>query len=494
MRFGHRLHGKIEGYDDKGRGFMTLDAAAAPKPQREYDGPGYMMGSGKVAIPFTAKGDEVTAVFQKRDHGTKVAKIESVNVESPDRTKPPCPHAGTCGGCLWQHLKYEAQLTLKRDMINRAFEGAGHTERVGEVTPSPVQYHHRNRMDYAIGWNGEIGLKEHDSWNRYVDLQTCLLLAEGVGAVLQAVRDWMRNHDLQPWDAKFHHGDIRYVVFRDGKNTSQRMLILVVKDATRITDEMRTSLLKVLETHCTTLLLGEQNSITDLSYAQTFFPLKGEAYLEEVVNDVRYRIHPNSFFQTNTTMAAVLQNAVLDLIGSNSKRVLDLYCGLGFFGIALAKRFPEIQVHGHELDAEAIKLAGYNAEQNGVASRTSFTAGPSEDLSWADREADLIILDPPRAGLHPKVIKTLLTKLPERLIYISCNYKRLVEELKLLKGAYRVETLQAFDLFPHSPHVEVVASLVKAPGANADLQDGLAALPLEAMASVLQNQKVPQDH
>ena len=502
---------------------MTLDAAAAPKPQREYDGPGYMMGSGKVAIQFTAKGDEVTAVFQKRDHGTKVAKIESVNVESPDRTKPPCPHAGTCGGCLWQHLKYDAQLTLKRDMINRAFEGAGHEERVGDVAPSPIQFHHRNRMDYAIGWNGEIGLKEHDSWNRYVDLQTCLLLAEGVGEILQAVREWMRANDLQPWDAKFHHGDIRYVVFRDGKNTKQRMLILVVKDATRITEEMRASLLSALDSHCTTLLLGEQNLITDLSYAQTFFPLKGEAHLEEVVNDIRYRIHPNSFFQTNTTMAAVLQNAVLDIVynalkdrlpresgdqdrtGSLvpvftgktvgvSKHVLDLYCGLGFFGIALAKRFPEIQVHGHELDAEAIKLAGFNAEQNGVAERTSFTAGPSEDLSWADREADLIILDPPRAGLHPKVIKTLLTKLPERMVYISCNYKRLVEELKLLKGAYRIETLQAFDLFPHSPHVEVVASLVKVPEANDGLQDGLAALPLEAMASVLQNQKVPQDH
>ncbi|MCC7357419.1 23S rRNA (uracil(1939)-C(5))-methyltransferase RlmD [Candidatus Uhrbacteria bacterium] len=494
MRFGHRLHGKIEGYDDKGRGFMTLDAAAAPKPHREYDGPGYMMGSGKVVIPFTAKGDEVTAVFQKRDHGTKVAKIESVNVESPDRTEAPCPHAGTCGGCLWQHLKYDAQLILKRDMINRAFEGAGHKERVDDVMPSPIQFHHRNRMDYAIGWNGEIGLKEHDSWNRYVDLQTCLLLAEGVGEILQAVREWMQANDLQPWDAKFHHGDIRYVVFRDGKNTNQRMLIVVVKDATRITEEMRSSLLNVLDLRCTTLLLGEQHSITDLSYAQTFYPLKGDVYLEEVVNDVRYRIHPNSFFQTNTTMAAVLQNAVLDLIDTNTKHVLDLYCGLGFFGIALAKRFPELQVHGHELDAEAITLAEFNAKKNGVAERTSFTAGPSEDLSWAEREADLIILDPPRAGLHPKVIKTLLTKLPERIIYISCNYKRFVEELKLLQGAYRIKTLQAFDLFPHSPHVEVVISLEKVIQTSDDLQNGLAALPLEAMASVLQNQKAPKDH
>jgi tRNA/tmRNA/rRNA uracil-C5-methylase (TrmA/RlmC/RlmD family) len=246
-----------------------------------------------------------------------------------------------------------------------------------------------------------------------------------------------------------------------------------------------------------------------LSYAQTFTTLKGHAYLEEQVNEIHYRIHPNSFFQTNTVMAGVLQNAVMKLIkegmdsspkadGNDNKdmqvHLLDLYCGLGFFGIVAAKQFPQLRVHGHELDAEAIKLAQFNAEQNGVSERTSFTAGPSEDLSWADRNADIIILDPPRAGLHPKVIKTLLEKQPEEIIYISCNYKRLVEELKLLKSVYRVETLQAFDLFPHSPHVEVVTRLVKVPQVNDDLQAEIAALPLEAMASVLQNQKVPQDH
>lgn len=461
MRFGHRIHGNIEGYDEKGRGTLKLDPAQKPPAANGHEGPGYMMGSGSVAIPFSAIGDEVTAVFQKRDHGVKVAKIEDVHTPGPDRISPPCPHAGTCGGCLWQHLQYDAQLVLKREMINRAFEGAGHLERVPHVIGSPTQFHHRNRMDYAVGWNGEIGLKEYDQWNRYVDLQTCLLLDDGVGRILAAVRQWMAEQDLQPWDAKFHHGDIRYVVMRDGKQTNQRMVIIVVKDATRISEQARQALTQALTSSCTSLLLGEQALITDLSYAQTFVVLKGNPFLEEEVNGLRYRIHPNSFFQTNTAMAGVLQDAVLSLIAPSTGMLLDLYCGLGFFGIAAAKRFPQVRVHGHELDAEAIKLASFNAEQNGVGGQTSFSTGPSEDLSWADREADVVILDPPRAGLHPKVVQTLLAKQPNEIIYISCNYKRLVEELKQFKQTYQVESVQAFDLFPHSPHVEVVTRLKK---------------------------------
>ncbi len=458
MKFGHRVHGKIEGYDERGRGIFQLTG-------RKIEG--YQEGSGTVAIPFTAKDDEVTAVFLKRDRGVKVAKLETLDVAGPDRVKAPCPHAGVCGGCLWQHLDYKTQTHLKRGMINSAFEKAEHPERIIDVIPSVEQFHHRNRMDYAIGWNGEIGLKEYDSWNRYVDLKTCLLLNDGVGEILQQVREWMRESDLQPWDAKFHHGDVRYVVIREGKNTKQRMVIIVVKDALRITEDMRQALtirltgLKVEGSGLplTTLLLGEQNSITDLSYAQTFWPLKGEVWLEEEVNGLRYRIHPNSFFQTNTAMASVLQDKVLEKIDPDAKHILDLYCGLGFFGIAMAKKFSEVKIHGHELDAEAIKLAAFNAETNGVSDRCTFTAGPSEDLSWANLPADLIVVDPPRSGLHPNVIKTLLEKKSKTIVYISCNYKRLVEELKLLKVAYDVEAPEALDLFPHSPHVEVVTKL-----------------------------------
>ncbi|MBI5655131.1 23S rRNA (uracil(1939)-C(5))-methyltransferase RlmD [Candidatus Uhrbacteria bacterium] len=467
MRFGHRVQGTIESYDDKGRGIFEL---------RGTDGS--TLGAGTAAIPFTAKGDEITAIFTQRDHGTKICKLETLEKPSPERVAAPCPHAGVCGGCLWQHLRYEAQLDLKRDAINSAFEKSGHEERVQSVVPCPIQFHHRNRMDYAVGWNGEIGLKEYGAWSKYVDVKTCLLLDDGAGEILQHVRDWMRESDLQPWDAKFFNGDIRYVVVREGKNTKQRLIVIVVHDLERVRARHTSTLRERLSPLCTSLLIGEQNLQTDISLAQKFETLIGEPWLEEVVGDIRYRIHPNSFFQTNSLMAGELQKCVLSYViprldrgnsgGSpafaeddNKKNILDLYCGLGFFGIYLAKNLPAVRVQGFELDEPAIELAKFNAKQNGVADRCEFFAGKAEDLSWKDVPADAVILDPPRSGLHPKVLKTILEMKPPTIVYVSCNYHRLVEELKQFKTIYKVEDIKAFDLFPHTPHVEVVAKITQ---------------------------------
>ncbi len=481
MKFGHKIKGVVTHYDTKGRGALKIQ-------NNDHS-------ESAVTIPFSAVGDDLTATFIRRDRGTKLAKVAEIHTLSPDRVTAPCPHAGTCGGCLWQHLRYTAQLTLKQQRINQAFETAEHTERITEVLSCPpanpnddFRAYYRNRMDYAVGWNGEIGLKEHEAWNRYVDIKTCLLLNAEAGDILERVRIWMKAHDLLPWDAKFYTGDIRYVVIREGKRTNERLIVIVVHDAKRITDEHRKTLLETLSPFATSLLIGEQPKQTDLSYAETFETLKGNPWLEEIVNDVRYRIHPNSFFQTNTVMAEQLQNVVLELVGAHGNtpsdrpnnpidrpiidrsteqgalpcaptQILDLYCGLGFFGIALAKQHPEISIAGFEIDAEAIELAKHNAAINGVTERCQFTSGPAEDLSWKDLPADLIILDPPRAGLHPKVIKTLLEKKTPTLIYVSCNYHRLVEELKQLKTLYTITDLKALDLFPHTPHVEVVVRM-----------------------------------
>ena len=407
-----------------------------------------------VTIPKAMVGDTVTSRFIKRDHRTNVAQLEEIHEPSPDRIPAPCPHADLCGGCLWQNMEYGAQVKLKAQLINRAFEKAGHEERISKLTPSESQFQHRNRMDFAVGWKGEIGLKEYGAWNRYIDLTTCLVIRDGAGDILRHVREWMHEHDLQPWDAKFYTGDIRYVVIRDGQRTNQRHITIVVKSFERITEVAEKSLVKHLDACATSILVGEQALTTDISLAQNFHTLKGEEYLEEMINDIRYRIYPNSFFQTNPRMAEVLQSHVLRHIASD--HVLDLYCGLGFFSLAIASQRPNAIVHGVELDEFAIKLASQNAELNNVAHQCTFTAEKSESLTWTQIDADTIIVDPPRAGLHPKVIQALIAKKPKRLIYVSCSVQRLVEELKHFKTAYNIVSLEAFDLFPHTPHAEVV--------------------------------------
>ena len=456
MKFGHRLRSTITAVDDHGRGLMETEVV-----------PGVPTIT---AVPKSMIGDTIVARFLKRDHHVNTAQLDEVITPSPDRITAPCPHANICGGCLWQHMEYNAQTKLKLELVNRALEKAGHEERIETITKAEEQFRHRNRMDYVVGWKGEIGLKEYGSWNRYVDLSTCLLLREGVDAILTEVRAWMKEQDLQPWDAKFYTGDIRYVVIRDGQRTAQRHITIVVKSFERINEHARKNIHDRLDGSATSILIGEQSLQTDISQAQQFVTLKGAEYLEEIVNDIRYRIYPNSFFQTNTRMAEVLQNAVIDKIldsrlrgndggrgrGNDAVNVLDLYCGLGFFSIAIAKQLPFASVHGVELDEAAIVLANQNAALNDVANRCTFLAEKSESLSWTNSPADIVIVDPPRAGLHPKVVEALITMKPKKIIYVSCNVNRLAEELKRFKTHYCITSLEAFDLFPHTPHAEVV--------------------------------------
>ncbi len=432
MKFGDPIKGKITDLDKKGRGTFE-----------------------NYVIPFTGPGDEVEATFVKRDSGQRIGRLAKVVTPSPDRIEAPCPHAGVCGGCLWQHLAYDAQLRLKRDMINRAFEQAGHEERITEVVPSTDTFYYRNRMDYVVGWKGEVGLKEYGSWNRYLDLSTCLLLDKETPHILQTVRDLMKELKLEPWDAKKYTGDVRYCVIRLGKNTNERMISLVVHDLSRVTPHA-SRLIEIFAPLCTSLYLAENPEITDVSQGKTLVLLHGNEFLTEEVNGLRYTIHPNSFFQTNTQMAGKLQMAVMDCLPPG--KILDLYCGLGFLGIAAAKLGCE--VYGHELDAPAIELAKRNAEANGVADKTRWGAGPTEALDWSAEKPDAVIIDPPRAGLHPKALKALIDNKPPKIVYVSCNYHRLTDELKKLKEVYRLESLQALDLFPHTPHVEVIATLV----------------------------------
>lgn len=434
MKFGDPIRGKITDLDHKGRGTFQ-----------------------NYVIPFTAPGDEVEATFIKRDSGQRIGKLSKVVSPAPDRIETPCPHAGVCGGCLWQHLSYEAQLRLKMEMVNRALKKAGHEEHISDVMPSVDTFYYRNRMDYVVGWKGEVGLKEYGSWNRYLDLSTCLLLDKETPRILQLVREMMREFGLQPWDAKKYIGDLRYCVIRLGKNTNKRMISLVVHDLNRFDEAMRAKIVGRFSPFATSLYLAENPEITDVSQGKTLVLLHGEEYLKENVNGIEYAIHPNSFFQTNTAMAAKLQEAVVANV--SGKKVLDLYCGLGFLGIAVAKTGAE--VYGHELDAPAIELAKKNAEANGVTANTRWGAGPTEALDWSAEQPDTVIVDPPRAGLHPKALKALVENAPPKIIYVSCNYHRFVDELKTLKTKYRVESLQALDLFPHTPHVEVVACLRK---------------------------------
>jgi 23S rRNA (uracil1939-C5)-methyltransferase len=437
MKYGETRQLHIEEMDHKGRGCGKINDRRA-------------------CAYFAFPGETVEARLVGRAQGSLKMEADEILEGSPHRIEPACPHAGECGGCKWQQLDYEYQLNLKHELVSEALAPVGLAHELPPVTPCPEPYYYRNRMDYAFGWQGELGLKAPGRWNKYVNLTDCRLLSPETPAILDAIRAWRDQHELQPWDSKFHRGFLRYLTIREGKNTNER-LIMLLTTSEELPAAAREDLIARLKPHATTLLHGISDRLTDLSIADKTETLFGPDHLTEEIAGVRFRIPVNSFFQTNSLMAAALVETVKTMLGPQPiNHLLDLYCGAGFFGLCLAGLAQKVT--GIELDEAAIRLAETNAAANEIKHAT-FQAAAAESLIWKDETPDTVIIDPPRVGLHPKVTETLLANRPARLAYISCNYRSLARDWQTLKTAYRCTALQALDLFPHSPHVETVALL-----------------------------------
>ncbi|MEA3248876.1 MAG: 23S rRNA (uracil(1939)-C(5))-methyltransferase RlmD [Patescibacteria group bacterium] len=434
MKYGEKKTIEINSVDRKGRGCGEVNERPA-------------------CVYFTIPGETVEGSFVGRKKGFKKFELDELITPSPHRVEPECPHAGTCGGCAWQHIDYAHQLELKLGLINETLE-AGGIERLESIEPCPQKFHYRNRMDYCVGPEGQVGLKEPGRWNSYVDLETCMLLSPRAVEVLREFKNWIRENRIEPWNVFKRAGYVRYIVIREGKNTKERMVTIVTAKGDL---PARDDLVHRLAPLTTTLYHGINPEITDLSISSKLELLHGEQSLTESVLGWKFAIHPNAFFQTNTVMAEKLLAKVSNYVANIGARILlDLYCGVGFFSIGVADAVGK--VIGIELDDQAIASAKRNAHMNGIANAT-FTTAAAESLIWKDEKPDVVIIDPPRAGLHPKVVSTLLEEQPPYIIYVSCNYVSFARDFATLKEIYDIKELSAFDLFPHSPHAETVALL-----------------------------------
>lgn len=435
------------------------------------DGSGvfYTENKKQVRVYHTAPQEKTRVTVQKRQNGILRARLDEVLIPSPQRIIPVCPHANTCGGCKWQHLCYSYQLTIKQDLVAKTFAQAGLTCSFEPLLACPEPFFYRNRMDYSFDYRGNLGLKQPGYWWSVVNIQKCFLLSKETGEILERIRNWCSQTGLPFWDAKYHRGFFRNVVIREGKNTHERLIALITTTPefilTNQTNDKQSKeeLVSMLQTfpetlneHATSVVWGQTDTLSDVSLAETFIPLKNNPWIYEEINGLRYRIYPGSFFQTNTLMAKQLQDTVLAFAGDISKkRILDLYCGAGFFSLAFAKKARK--VIGIELDKFSIISAKENTKENGLSA--DFFVAKAEEYPWEKNKPDLVLLDPPRAGLHPKVLKTLLQTLPKEIILVSCNYRSLVKELPKLLPYYHLQKIQALDLFPQTPHVEVVVKL-----------------------------------
>lgn len=375
-------------------------------------------------------------------------------------TSPLCPNPERCGSCGWSHIPYEKQLQQKLSDINGSLKIKELTHRVSAILPSPKTAHYRNRMDFVIDWQGNVGLREKGKWWKVIDDHSCFLADEKIDLLYKKTRDWAKTAGLSYYDRKANVGILRYAVIRSSTIGETMITIVTSAPTPEVTKEKIEKALAdlIASANPTTLIWSINNTVTDVSHGEENIVLHGPGTITETIAGFTYRISPNAFFQTNPHGAALLLDTVREFASDlTDKTLLDLYCGTGFFGVALASEAK--RTVGVELVADAIRDARINAELNNVT--VEFHDAATEAFAWQDIKPDVVIVDPPRAGMHDKALADLLANPPERLIYISCNYKSFARELTFLQEKYDVVAMRAVDMFPHTPHVELVTALVK---------------------------------
>ncbi|MBI2473531.1 23S rRNA (uracil(1939)-C(5))-methyltransferase RlmD [Candidatus Uhrbacteria bacterium] len=370
-----------------------------------------------------------------------------------------CSNKDICGSCSWSHIPYQKQLLQKVSDINGSFKIKNVDLLCETILPSPITEHYRNRMDFVIDFEGRVGMREKGKWWKVIDGHTCFLADKKIEDLFHIVRTWVKSSGLSYYDRKSHQGLLRYAVIRS--TTLGETMINVITSVPQHEQEssfLQESLAHLAKESLATTLIWSQNStITDISFGDVLQTISGPGFIEERIGSSTYRISPNAFFQTNPHGAKLLLETVTAFCGDmHQKTLLDLYCGSGFFSIALAEKAKECI--GVEMSKDAIRDARINAEIN---DRTiQYHDAKTEEFDWKNLSGDVVILDPPRSGMHDKALEDILQVKPKHIVYISCNYKNFAREMIQLQQYYTVEAMRAIDLFPHTPHVELVSSLL----------------------------------
>jgi 23S rRNA (uracil1939-C5)-methyltransferase len=413
-------------------------------------------------------GDRVRARITKvkRSH----AEATAVEVLEPGaaRVEAPCSHYPACGGCRFQDLAYDAQVAAKEAWV------ADSLRRIGGLADPPLEpilpaesvFHYRNKLEYsftATPAGPALGFHRAGRWDEVLEIERCWLTTDLGNELREAVTAWARAQGLHAYDQSEHAGYLRHLVIREGRNTGQVLLVLVTAPGTlRGRDELVEALRRFPAVRSIHWAVNETPAeVTNLPTEL----LWGEDAIEEELLGLRFRVRPNAFLQTNTAMAERIYELAREYAGlTGSETVYDLYCGIGTIGLCLAAN--ALTVWGVDVSEESVACALENAELNGIAN-AAFYAGEVgdavDDLRERAGAPDVVVVDPPRAGLSGKALRRLARLEAPRIVYVSCNPTTLAGNVKELTGqwGYRLERARPVDMFPHTPHIETVALLVR---------------------------------
>jgi 23S rRNA (uracil1939-C5)-methyltransferase len=431
-----------------------------------------------VFLDRAVPGQTVKALITRKKRNYAEARVIQTISQSPAYTPAVCPHFGVCGGCFWQDISYDEQLFWKKAHISECLE---HIARTGEIEirpiiASPEVFHYRNKMEFTFSHRRwllpeeldhdvdpqslfGLGLHVRGLFDKVLNIDTCFLHSSEGSAILREVRDWAAASGLPAYSVRTHEGYWRFLVIREAKTTGQLLVHLITSGSPAPNGgvERLAELLRSKFPQITTLVHSISDKSSQVAVGDSTRVVFGPGYIEEMLGALRFRISAHSFFQTNTRAALKLYETIDRLAAfDGSEKVWDLYCGTGSIGLYIASRVKS--VIGIELVEEAVRDARENCLLNSI-DNCSFHGGDLKDVIGKASQAgrpDVVIVDPPRAGMHPKVVKSLLETLPRRIIAVSCNPASLARDAALLLDDYAMGEVQPVDLFPHTPHLECV--------------------------------------
>ena len=443
-----------------------------------------------VFVPFCVPGDVCDIQIRRKKHSFAEGEVVRFVEYSKVRAVPFCKHFGVCGGCKWQNLPYEEQLKFKQQQVFDQLHRIGKVElpEFRTILGSVKTQEYRNKLDFGCANKRyltkeeitalpkdesqslkdvpAIGFHITGAFDKILPIEKCWLMDDLHNQIRNDIRDYAMEHGISFFDLRAQVGLLRDIIIRNSASGELMVIIQFHYDETGGEKEALDLLQHVADTfpQITSLLYLDNQKCNDTIGDQDILVFKGTDHIFELMEDLKFKVGPKSFYQTNTEQAYHLYSVAREFAGlTGNEMVYDLYTGTGTIANFVAKKAKK--VIGIEYVPEAIEDAKINSEINGIGN-TLFYAGDMKDILTDDFIAehgrpDVIITDPPRAGMHPDVVKTILRASPDRIVYVSCNPATQARDLQDLDEQYKVIEVQPVDMFPHTPHVENVVLLKK---------------------------------
>lgn len=455
----------------------------------EYEGRGIIKPEGLVIfVDDVLPGEVVDVCVYKWKKKFGFARVTKWHKTSPERITPFCRHFEHCGGCRWQYLRYERQVRWKQYFLEQVYRQLApdvDLPAMDALLPAPSDRRYRNKLDFSFSDRRWLTPEEIDSGERFSDrnalgfhvrghfdkvleIEECHLQPEPSNGIRNAIADYAREREFSFFNPRNNTGLLRSLIIRTSRGSADApaevMVIIVFAAHNRAACGELVSFLSSRFPSITSLYTTVNTAGNDSISHCTMELQYGAPHITESIDGIEFAIGPKTFFQTNPDQASELYRLVLDWAAlDGTETVFDLYCGTGSISLLAAQRTKEVL--GVESVPEAIAGARYNAEHNEI-DNVHFVTGEVEKVledgfPGNHARADLVILDPPRAGMHPKVVQTLLNELPPRIIYVSCKPSTQARDIKMLSAAYEVKRMRGVDMFPQTYHIESVVELVR---------------------------------